>query len=177
MNFGIFPRSTAGYLMVLFLLGGSNVYAILKLVQFNDIILESHIADTRMLEAEKRIVDYLFSQMRYEQKYILTKDIALFNQYLVAVNEFENLLVYISAGPGVESLRAFFEGDESPRFSGIRSVAAEQVRRDRSALPGGCGSQRARPQMHAGHGHRQAGKSRPEAVKFPSGGAERKRLP
>jgi two-component system sensor histidine kinase GlrK len=96
MRFGIFSRSTAGYLMVLFLLGGSNVYAILKLAQFNTVILKSHIEDTRLIDAEKKLVDSIFSQQRYEQKYLLTNDAVLYNQYLAAKDDFERLLAEIS---------------------------------------------------------------------------------
>lgn len=97
MKFGIFSRSTAGYLIVLFLLGGSNVYAIWKLAQFNGIILKSHIEDTRLIDYEKKLVDSLFSQIRYEQKFILTKDRALFVQFLAAKDDFERMLAEISS--------------------------------------------------------------------------------
>jgi two-component system sensor histidine kinase GlrK len=97
MKFGIFSRSTAGYLMVLFLLGGSNVYALWKLTQFNNLILKSHIEDTRLIDYEKKMVDSLFTQMRYEQKFILTKDRALFVQFLVAKDDFERMLTEINS--------------------------------------------------------------------------------
>jgi two-component system sensor histidine kinase GlrK len=100
MKFGIFSRSTAGYLIVLLLLGGSNVYAIWKLSQFNSIILKSHIEDTRITDYEKRMVDSLFSQLRYEQKYILTKDRALFVQFLTAKDEFERMLTEVNSLSG-----------------------------------------------------------------------------
>jgi two-component system sensor histidine kinase GlrK len=106
MKFGIFPRSTAGYLMILLLLGGSNVYAILKLAQFNTIILKSHIEDTRWVETEKKLVDSIFSQQRYEQKYLLTNDAVFFNQFLAAKEDFERLLAEISA---ISDLPAFKE--------------------------------------------------------------------
>jgi two-component system sensor histidine kinase GlrK len=99
MKFGIFPRSTAGYLVILFLLGGSNVYAILKLAQLNTVILKSHLEDTRLVETEKRLVDSFFSQMRYEQKYLLTNDAVLLNQFLAAKDDFERLLAEISVIP------------------------------------------------------------------------------
>lgn len=97
MKFGIFSRSTAGYLIVLLLLGGSNVYAIWKLAQFNSIILKSHIEDTRLIDYEKKMVDSLFSQMRYEQKFVLTKDRALFLQFIAAKDDFERMLAEISS--------------------------------------------------------------------------------
>jgi two-component system, NtrC family, sensor histidine kinase GlrK len=97
MTFGIFSRSTAGYIIVLLLLGGSNVYAIWKLAQFNSIILKSHIEDTRLIDYEKKMVDSLFSQLRYEQKFILTKDRALFVQFLAAKDDFERMLAEITS--------------------------------------------------------------------------------
>jgi two-component system sensor histidine kinase GlrK len=102
MKFGIFQRLTAGYLVVLFLLGASNVYAILKLVQFNTLILNSYNADIRLLDSEKKMVDSIFSQRRYEQKYILTKDPILYNQFLSAKADFERYLAeltLVSASP------------------------------------------------------------------------------
>jgi two-component system sensor histidine kinase GlrK len=82
--------------MVLFLLGGSNVYAILKLAQLNTVILKSHTEDTRLVDTEKRLADSIFSQQRYEQKYLLTNDAVLLNQFLAAKDDFERLLTEIS---------------------------------------------------------------------------------
>jgi len=98
-KFGIFPRLTAGYLVVLFLLGGSNVYAILKLVQFNTLILNSYNEDIRLLDFEKKLVDSIFSQRRFEQKYILTKDTVLYNQFLSAKEDFERTLAELNTIP------------------------------------------------------------------------------
>jgi two-component system, NtrC family, sensor histidine kinase GlrK len=99
MKFGIFQRLTAGYLVVLFLLGASNVYAILKLVQFNTLILKSYNEDIRLLDSEKKLVDSLFSQRRFEQKYILTKDTILYNQFLSAKEDFERTLAELNTIP------------------------------------------------------------------------------
>ena len=99
MKFGIFPRLTVGYLVVLFLLGGSNVYAILKLVQFNTLILDSYNENIRLLDSEKKLVDSIFSQRRFEQKYILTKDIMLYHQFLAAKDDFEKILSELSLIP------------------------------------------------------------------------------
>ena len=96
MKPGIFARSTAGYLVVLFLLGASNVYAILKLVQFNAFILDSQNVEIHLLDVEKKLVDSMFSQRRYEQKYILTKDAVLYTQFLAAKDDFDKYLASIS---------------------------------------------------------------------------------
>ena len=94
--------------MVLFLLGGSNVYAILKLAQLNTVILKSHLEDTRLVETEKRLVDSFFSQMRYEQKYLLTNDAVLLNQFLAAKDDFARLLAEISVIPYLPAYKDSF---------------------------------------------------------------------
>lgn len=96
MKFGIFPRLTAGYLVVLLLLGASNVYAILKLSEFNAIILGSYNEDIRSLDLGKRLADTIFSQRRYEQKYLLTQDPALYRQFQAAKEDFEKSLAELT---------------------------------------------------------------------------------
>jgi two-component system sensor histidine kinase GlrK len=97
MNFGIFPRLTAGYLVVVLLLGASNVYAILKLTEFNAVILRSYNEDIRTLDLGKRLADAVFSQRRYEQKYLLTRDRALYRQFMAATEDFETSLTELAA--------------------------------------------------------------------------------
>ena len=97
MKPGIFARLTTGYLVVLFLLGVSNVYAILKLVQFNTFILESQNVEISLIDTEKKLVDSLFSQRRYEQKYILSKDAVLYTQFHAAKDDFDKYLASISS--------------------------------------------------------------------------------
>lgn len=89
MRFSIFTRSAAGYLIALFLLGASNVYAILQLVQFNAVTLKSLEVDIRLLDTKEKLVDSLFSQRRYDQKYIITKDETLYQQFLTASQDYQ----------------------------------------------------------------------------------------
>lgn len=93
----IFARSTAGYLAVLILLGVSNVYAILKLVQFNTFILDSQRVQISLLDAEKKLVDSIFSEQRNEQKYILTRDVVFYNQFRSSSDDFDRYLKLISS--------------------------------------------------------------------------------
>lgn len=97
MKFGIFPRLTAGYLVALFLLGASNIYAIMKLVEFNTVILSSYNENIRALDLGKRLADALFSQRRYEQKYLLTKDQILYRQFQAAREDFDKSLTELNA--------------------------------------------------------------------------------
>jgi two-component system, NtrC family, sensor histidine kinase GlrK len=97
IRFGIFPRMTAGYLAVLFLLGASSVYAILKLVQFNATIIADYKEEIRMDNASRRIVDSILSQRRNEQKFLLTRDEVFYIQFLAAKADFDRLLTELSS--------------------------------------------------------------------------------
>ncbi len=99
MKIGIFARSTVGYLIVLFLLGTSNVYAIFKLVQFNTFIIKGQNVEMRLLDVEKKLEDSVFSQRRYEQKYMITRDDSLFKQFLAEKNDFDRYLKEVGATP------------------------------------------------------------------------------
>lgn len=99
MRFGIFHRLTAGYLAVLFLLGLSSIYAILKLVQSNSAIVTDYKKDIRMLDAGKRMADALFSERRSEQKFLLTGDVAFYAQFLSAKADFERLIAEFNILP------------------------------------------------------------------------------
>ncbi len=97
MKISIFSRSTIGFLIVLVLLGGSNVYAILKLSRFNTLILRNIEVDIHAIDLGKKLVDSLLSQRRYEQKYVLTKDAVLYNQFLAARDDFSANLAEVNA--------------------------------------------------------------------------------
>ncbi len=99
MKFGIFSRSTAGYLIVLTLLGASNVFAILKLVEFNTVLIRDLDTDIRTLDLEHKLEDAIFSERRNEQKYLLTKDRVLYDQFLSSRAEFNRYLSELNSSP------------------------------------------------------------------------------
>ena len=96
-NFGIFSRSMAGYLIILFFLGASNLYAILKLSELNTTIFDSLSRNISALDGKKVLVDAIYSQRSYEQKYLLTQDRALYNQFLAEGAEFDRQLGLINS--------------------------------------------------------------------------------
>jgi two-component system sensor histidine kinase GlrK len=127
MKFGIFPRSTVGYLMVVLLLGGSNIYAIMKLAEFNAIILRSHIEDSRLLETEKKLADFITTQQRYEQKYLLTKDALLHKQFLQAKEDFERLLAEMTSLAFTPKIKATVEKikEQHERYQSLAATEAK----------------------------------------------------
>ncbi len=92
MKIGILPRWAAGYLAVFLLLAASNFYAVWMLHELGARTIPSMNADIGILDCQKRLVDSLLSQMRYERKYLLMGDPGLHNQFLEANSEFYRCL-------------------------------------------------------------------------------------
>ena len=81
-----------GYLAIFVPVIAVNAYAISQLNLFNRLtgyILE---IDNRMRDFEKKLTDSLLSQMRYERKYIITKDKELLNQFILSGKEFSQYI-------------------------------------------------------------------------------------
>jgi two-component system, NtrC family, sensor histidine kinase GlrK len=88
MKMGILPRWLLGYLAVFFLLAASNFYAVWMLQELGGSTIPSINADINVLDCQKRLVDSLLSQLRYERKYLLMGDPTLYAQFVQAGREF-----------------------------------------------------------------------------------------
>ncbi len=88
----IFSRLIVSYIIILSIIVSANIYAIYQLGRFNLATRSILVIDNRMIDLQKKLTDSLFSQMRYEKKYLVTKDNALHNQFLSSKEDFENTL-------------------------------------------------------------------------------------
>ena len=87
MRFTIFSRLMLDYLTVVVLVMALSVYAILKIRQLNrgaNYILN---IDNRILEDQKKLTDAILSQLRYERKFVITRDATFYKQFLSAKGE------------------------------------------------------------------------------------------
>ncbi len=88
----IFSRVMIGYFTVLILVMAISVYAIVKLHQFNRGMRHILEIDQAILDYEKRLEDSILAQLRYDKKYIITKDATFYNQFLSEKEEFKKCL-------------------------------------------------------------------------------------
>ena len=88
MRLTIFSRLIFGYLLVVLLVSAVSVYMIFQLMQFKTITHSILNVDHRMEDLIKKLTDSLLSQMRYEKKYLIMKDEALYSQFLLAKDDF-----------------------------------------------------------------------------------------
>jgi signal transduction histidine kinase len=88
----IFSRVMIGYFTVLILVMAISVYAIVKLHQFNRGMRHILVVDYGILDYEKRLEDSILAQLRYDKKYIITKDATFYEQFISEKEEFKKCL-------------------------------------------------------------------------------------
>ena len=89
MKWTIFSRLVSGYLLIALLLLAMSGYAVFELGQIERLTYSILQTDNRIIELEKKMTDSMLSQMRYEQKFVITKDRELYQQFLLARDDFQ----------------------------------------------------------------------------------------
>jgi two-component system sensor histidine kinase GlrK len=92
MRLTIFSRLTVGYFTIFLIMGGVNSYTLLKLHQLHSGTTQIINVDQRMLDLRKRLADSILSQMGYQKKYLITKDVTFRQQSLSAEDDFNKYL-------------------------------------------------------------------------------------
>ena len=95
MRVTIFSRLVLGYLFILILLLATTTYAIFQLHRFDTVTRSISESDNRVVDYEKKLSDALLSQMRYERKYTIVRDSALYNQFLLSSDDFRQSLNHV----------------------------------------------------------------------------------
>lgn len=92
MKTSIFYRLLLGYLAIFLLVAAASVYAIVQLDRLNDLTRSVQRDDNRMMDLEKSMTDSFLSQVRNERKFVITKDKALLQQFLLFEGDFGRFL-------------------------------------------------------------------------------------
>jgi two-component system, NtrC family, sensor histidine kinase GlrK len=133
MRLTILSRLNLGYLLIFILVLAISAYAIFQLQQFETVTRSIHELDNQMLEHEKRLSDSLLSQMRYERKYLIIRDKILYDQFLLASDDFrknlDQALFYAETSAQKEILsrvKEYYEGYQSLITKEMKFVQANQ---------------------------------------------------
>ena len=92
MKLSIFSRLAVGYLTIFILAMAVSVYAIVQLHQVRKVTGSILMVDNRLVDYEQKLSDVILSLMRYERKFIIIKDKALYAQFLTAKQDFDKYL-------------------------------------------------------------------------------------
>src|SRR5438093_1191000 len=92
MRFTLFSRLVLGYLAIFFLVMAVGIYAVYQLRRIQEITRSVIERDRRLLDLGEKLGDALLSQVRYEKKFLITKDQVLYDQFLLFQKDFQRLL-------------------------------------------------------------------------------------
>ncbi len=88
----IFARIVIGYLAIFIPVVAVSAYAIMHLALFHRVTSDILQIDNRMRSYQQKLSDSILAQIRYERKYIITKDKDLHNQFMLAEREVIKLI-------------------------------------------------------------------------------------
>ena len=92
MKLTIFSRLLIGYLIVFTLVIGITAYAFLKMSQINEVTQSILTINNRMIDSATKVSDIIFSQVRYERKFIISKDESFYKEFLQLKSDFNRNL-------------------------------------------------------------------------------------
>jgi two-component system sensor histidine kinase GlrK len=92
MRFTLFSRLVLGYLAIFLLMTAVGVYAVYQLRRIQGLTRSVLERDRRLFDLGEKLGDAMLSEVRYEKKFFITKDRALYDQFLLFQKDFERLL-------------------------------------------------------------------------------------
>ena len=133
MRLTIFSRLAFGYLAILLIMGAVNAYTILNLYRLNDEASSIFNINGRLLDIKKNLSDSILSQVEYEKKYTITKDIVFYNQFLNASKTFDKYIVEavsisntLSKNDSLEKVKTYYNQYQSIAREGFDSFGTNQ---------------------------------------------------
>jgi two-component system sensor histidine kinase GlrK len=130
MRLSIFARLIISYLLLFSMLAGVSLYFIYHLSRFNQITRSIILNDTSILEYSNQLTDALLSESRYDRKFVVLKDQELYDSYLLAKDEFNQLLNEALPKTTSEEIKNLFYtiGAQHQRFSRLVDEERELIR-------------------------------------------------
>jgi signal transduction histidine kinase len=92
VRLNLFSRLFLGYFFLLILASGMSVYSIMQLGNVMDVTRSIIMVDNSLISLQKEMTDALLSETRYEKKYLIVRDRALYRGFLKSQAEFEHTL-------------------------------------------------------------------------------------
>jgi two-component system sensor histidine kinase GlrK len=92
VRLNLFSRLFLGYFFLLVLASGMSVYSIMQLGNVMDVTRSIIMVDNSLISLQKDMTDALLSETRYEKKYLIVRDRALYRGFLKSRAEFEHTL-------------------------------------------------------------------------------------
>jgi len=120
MKLTIFSRVLIGYLILIILVMAMGVYTFYQMGQINEVTQSILTINNQMLDYSEKLLDLIYSQVRYEKKFIISKDDIFYNEFLRLRNDFDRTLEGIKppedfsqARLSLKNIREFYQNYQS----------------------------------------------------------------
>ncbi|MEI9477641.1 MAG: HAMP domain-containing sensor histidine kinase [Deltaproteobacteria bacterium] len=85
----IFSRLVFGYLTIFVLVIILSFYTIVRMGEFSEVTYSVLMSNNRMIDFTGKLTDTVLSQIRYERKFVVTKDSAFYSQFMRLKSDFD----------------------------------------------------------------------------------------
>jgi len=92
MKLTIFFRLIMGYLIIFISVIGMNVYTIVQMNRINEVTQSVLTINNRLADFAVKLSDIILSQVRYDRKFIISKDEIFYNEFLRLESDFDRYL-------------------------------------------------------------------------------------
>jgi len=92
MKLTIFTRVLIGYLILIILVIAMGAYTFYQMGQVSKVTQSILTINNQMLDYSEKLLDLIYSQVRYEKKFIISKDEIFYNEFLRLRNDFDRYL-------------------------------------------------------------------------------------
>ena len=133
MKLTLFSRLVFGYLAIFLVMAAVGLYAVYQLRRIQQITRSVLERDRRVLDLGDKLGDVVLSQVRYEKKFFITKDKALYDQFQLFDKDFEQLLDQAEPLADVRSKVILRNIRES--HQGYAKIVAEEAERLKARQP------------------------------------------
>jgi len=96
-----------GYLAIFILVIAMSVYAVIRIGQFNEVTQSVLKTNNRIMDDAEKLIDAILSQVRYERKFIISRDKAFYSQFLYFKSDFDRYLEEVMLISNSSQVRSF----------------------------------------------------------------------
>jgi two-component system sensor histidine kinase GlrK len=120
MKLTIFSRVLIGYLILIILVITMGAYTFYQMSQINKVTQSILTINNQMLDYSEKLLDLIYSQVRYEKKFIISKDEIFYNEFLRLRNDFDRTLEEMTpladfspTGTSLKKIKEFYQDYQS----------------------------------------------------------------
>lgn len=107
MRLTIFSRLVTGYFLIFILAMSVSVYTITQLRQLEEVTRSILNIDNRLADLEQKLTGVLLSMIEYEKKFVIIKDEKLYDNFLLAKDDFDKYLNELTSLANTAQLKSF----------------------------------------------------------------------